>query len=660
MNKTLGFIHLFISSFLLNAQISIEAWEGYNNAQFQIIEKNEQHDAIIIFDRTYFEAKKQGSEQVEFLQTVHRKIKINSLYGLRQFNKIYLPSVTDLEYKLELVDCKIKVLKKNDKTVNVDTSQFVESSLPANNPFYYKKDGKFKMMAIGDLNIGDEIEYIFTLKSTYNYSAYYFYKADRIAFSGEFLNLEKSLFLQGKRCAIYISPYNFTNGINNKSNFNYKDGKKISLTNIQRNTNNLYSNPTIDQPYLYYSISFDYETNEKDTWESITKDFKPKRKETRNVNIFDGDRFLLTVAELNKISSKKDKFKYLLKKINLPLQEDFESYRQVENNINIAWIYAKVLSKLCKSKKIAINFHFVVSIHNGTFDPEFVSLYQFDNILVSFLDENNETYFFSLLEPYSQLNEIKKEFQGTSCFTINQDEIGKRTFKFESIPIIEKKDLIKQNISVELNNTKSDTISFYVQEELSFYGQAWIKVKPYIMDVINDTIQKELRLKEIAKDLIVSSSIIDSVSNVSYKLDSILNVFSLLYEYNFEKEITDDTQIFAIQAELFFDNDFYTPYSLRRSRIFPGYIYDSNLDYNLTLKLSNRLTWLENTLLKQKTENSIGSIETGYNQKNNEVNFLFSLRYNQIYFGPEEWNKVLSIRDDSYQFLNNNLYFRKD
>ena len=103
--------------------------------------RHAESDAVIIFDRVYYETEERGTS-VEQIETVHRKIKINSLFGLEVFNKLYIPTFEDLHYKTELLDCRVKTQKPDNRTINTDLTSLVETTLPANVPFFTRKKDK--------------------------------------------------------------------------------------------------------------------------------------------------------------------------------------------------------------------------------------------------------------------------------------------------------------------------------------------------------------------------------------------------------------------------------------------------------------------------------------------------------------------------------------
>jgi len=639
----------------IEAQINDKALENFNSSSFQDITKFDNSDVTIIFDRSYIDIRKENGLQV--YKTIHRKIKIHSLYGLENYNKLYIPIINNFKTNLEFVDCKAKVLKENKKNVTTNSDKIITTSLPANAPFFYKVKGKVRMLAIEDLNIGDEVEYIYTTKQAHDVRSFVnFYKTDRIEYTSNDYCLEKSLFIDAKKFNVKIWPYNFKNGVDRNTNFvDEENVYKVSLKNIKPSIREIYSFSYLHEPYLFYEIS-SFENNESDdTWEDFAKYFKPKRQDTKKNYILNGQSIQNALDELDTINSTKKKYQEILNKINKPIEDNFYLYENIKDDIDVAWGYAKIISKTAKKLQLPINFHFVISKKHGDLDKSLVNLYQFNTIICSFKNEQGKIDYFPLIEPYSTFNDIRKEYQQTECFTIKQDSEGKRTNEFGFIPLLEKGDFQKK-VHITLKETKPDTLKLTVNESVKFSGHSWLEVKPIISHVIRDSVKTKKRLKIFAKNQIVLSEKIDSVYNIKYskKEDS----FSFEYQYDLSKQLKSNSHYFNISPKYFFEKDFFTPYYQKSKRINKGYFtneFDTN--YYFSFENSNN-TWLENKSLKKSLSNKFGNVTSTYNDKNNIIEASIKLNFTQPEFEPQDWNEVLNLREAMYDFLNSKFYFK--
>ncbi len=645
-------VGLIFLSFSVNGQINNRSLENFNNASYQSIEERKDNDVTIIFDRTYIDVIK--GKTIEFYKTVHRKIKINSLYGLERYNKLYIPTFNDLSFKLEFVDCKVKTLKKNKSIVTTSNETMVNTTLPANTPFYYKVNGKVKMLAIKDINIGDEIEYVYTTKQVYDVESDYFYKAGKLDYGNSNFCLEKTVFIDAKKFKIKIWPYNFNNGINRKSDFSDESGYKISLKNITANTNEIYSRSNLEEPYLFYEIKSTVNRESDDTWEDFAKHFKPRRHDTKKNYILNGLSIEKALSELDTINGIREKYKDLLNKINQPIEDNFYIYEDVKDDITVALGYAKVISKTAKKLELPINFHFLVSKNHGNLDKSFVSLYQFDAIICSFINDKGITEYFPLIEPYSSLNDVKKEYQQTECFTIKQDINGGRVHNFEVIPLLKEGDFQKK-VHLTLNEIKADTLKITVQESLKYTGHSWIEIKPVLSYFVSDSLKTKKRLKSFIKSQLVINNKIDSIYNIrhSKKEDS----FTIDYQYDLSKQISSNSSYFNISPIDFFKKDFFTPYYQKNKRVYKGYFTNEfNTSYFFSFKGNN--SWKENRLLKSSINNEFGTVSSTYNYSSNKLETSVKLKLGKTEFEASNWSKVLELRETMYDFLNSKLYFK--
>ncbi|MGB6036694.1 MAG: DUF3857 domain-containing protein [Cryomorphaceae bacterium] len=658
MSRLLIFILTSLLGSAAMAQLNEEAWANYDASTYEEVENKDGSDVTIIFDRTYIYVEgfdDKVSPFVTVLKTIHRKIKINSLHGLEQFNKLYLPSFDDLYFQRKIVNCKAKTLKKDKTVIHTDTSQFVTSTLPANAPFYYKVDGEVKMLALNDVNIGDEIEYVYSYKNIYSQDPDYFYTTDHVYYGNENNCLEKSLFLSADKFQYKIWPYNFTNGMYRDSDFTYKEGMKISLADIPSLPNEIYSRDEHDEPYVKYTFS-NYFDKKEYTWEEYAKDFKASRDVKSKNTILDGQKITQAIRELGQTDGTKERFRLLLDKLNRPVEENFSSYEDVKDEIDIAYTYAQIISDGMFVLSMPVSFHFVISKKKGSIDTSFVSIRQFTNIICSFIDDDGTRYYFPLLEPYSDFNDVRADYQGTDCFTIDQNDRGKRTYSFDKIPYFDAGYYTK-DVQVKLAEVKADSLAYTIQENLVFTGNSWLDVKPFVCHALSDSAKTIRNLKRLVADQVVLSDRIDSLYNVDYTLCD--TSFSVTYTYDLEQEVKA-SEIISVAPSAFIDNDFYTPYHLRGKRLSRGYLYDEiNSKFSITFDFDGKFEWFENTLLRVDLDNAFGHVTTDYSVDNGMMNATYEIKYLRENFEPKDWPQILSLRDASFSFLNSNLYFQR-
>ena len=657
--KLLALLICFGCINVLIAQINEEANHNFEISKYEEISTGEKSDVTILYDRTYIDVgkiKQNGEIKVKNLKTIHRKIKINTLYGLQQYNKLYIKIFNDLHYNLDFVDCKVKTLKKDGEVVKMDNAEFITTTLPANAPFFYKQDGKVKMLAIKDINVGDQVEYVFTMKETIDVDPEYYYKTDRISFVNNDFCLEKSVFINADKYKIKLWPHNFGEEDTRNTDYSYNEGKKITLNHITPRSNEIYSNSRFYEPYLTYMIKKDL-TVKDDTWEDFAKYFEPSRKKTKRKFIFEGKSINDAISEIDTVIGTKEKFKFILKQINEPLQNNMFLYLGLDDKIDASWSYAQVISRAVKKMKMPINFHFVINKNYNKLDKTYVSLYQFDDIICSFIGDDNKIYYFPLFKPFSNLNDIQKEFQGTECFTIFQNEFGERTHSFDQIPEFDP-GKISKNIDVILDEIDADKIKFKIKEKLSYSGHSWINYKPLLLYLVQDSTKTDENLQRFIKEQLPVSHKVDSIYNIQFATKD--ESFSVNYEYDRELNVNNTSSIIHLRPSDFVEYTYYTPYHMRKTRLEKGYLNNEyNLDLVINFHLKDAFYWIQNDNLRKEIKNDFGKLITDFSSDDSAVSTSFSLEFKTNEFEVSEWNQILDLRDAANDYLVHKFYFKK-
>ena len=310
-----------------------------------------------------------------------------------------------------------------------------------------------------------------------------------------------------------------------------------------------------------------------------------------------------------------------------------------------------------KSLRVPLKFHFVLDKNYGTIDEGLATMTQFDNVLISFVDEKGILHYMPILEPYSNLGDVRLKFQDTKCFTITQALDGKKTFSFDKIPRLDENNRISKYFDINLKAVKDDTIFLEIKESWHITGDPWFGIRPYMLDMLKDSLKAEEDIRTLSKYLIETREQIDSTYGISYTDDS--SGFSLSYEYLMTHRISKASDIIHFQPEMFIINEYYTPFSERDQRSSPGYLFEEpHLSYTLTFNLNNKFIWIKNQLVKDVIENSIGKINSDYDQDESTLSVSFSFDYKKDQFNKTEWPQMLELRDRSYTFLSRNLYFK--
>lgn len=649
----------YCASLGVSAQISVEAWTAYNNSNFVEIKKQAEEDVVILFDRNYLVTEKRPSKYVIKVRTVHRKIQINSLYGLEQYNKLYIPLLGDRHYNLELIAFGAKVIKPDGRQVLSDSSSFEETTLPANIPFFYKRKGKVKMLAFGDVEIGDQIEYIYETKTTIERDPAYYELVDREFFSSDNYCKEKTLVFESDDYQLDIWPHNFPDGNNKQSDFEYKAGVRVMLQDIPSNSFELYANDGIDQPYINYRIGT-AENFSKESWQEIVEDFSVISPNiTGKGEFWDEKSFAEMMEDMDKEKGLEEKFRIVHQTMNKPLESNVNVLAGLEGDIDVVKGHAIRISQLAYLMQIPVEFHFVVDKSYGILDRDMISVQQFDNILISFSDENGKKHFMSLLSPFTDLDEVKEEFQQTECFTIFQSAEGKLSHSFGKIPVVGKPSKISTQVEVYVKEAHQGECTLEINNEVTFQGDSWMNLKAVVIPLLTDTSHNvdDALERFIRSELLVPDKV-DTLYIDSYTQNA--NAFRLSYSYEVEKRIYSNSEVLGFQLNQFLKNRFYTPYFSRENRRVKGYLFqEPEFEYSIKFQFE-KSSWFENLQLKNDVENEVGYFQSSHTFSAKGLELSLHFGYTTDEFEIMRWPQVLELRDKAHAFLNSNLYFLKD
>jgi len=634
-----------------------EAWKKFKFAKFEIIEEQPNSDATIIFDRSYISTNEVGNK-VEQTQIVHKKYKINSLYALEQLNKIYIRVINDLHYRSELIDVKVKAINANNDVILTDISQIVTTVLPANYNAYYKVDGNLKMLAIQGLELGNQVEIIYEVKKHYDTAPYWFYDSDEILLGDEFYCLEKSIYLESEDFEMKVLSFNEDKNYVRTREIEDKKTVSIKVKDIAPIENHFYNKPYIDRIYFRYLIAIETERNTL-TWEGIMNDLESTNSSFKRQEIFQESKLSEIREKFISIPTTKRKFQYLLESVNKSLEKNLQFYEDVKEDIDIAWANACMISTLLKKLKVPVNFHFVVNSNNGKFDRDYVTIYQFDKIFLSFTWKGQQHYF-PLLEPYSEFDEISSKYAGTDCLTIVQTGDGRQVYKFDKMPESDIRDQLDRKIEAEIVPSSNDSITLAVNETLIFEGNSYLDLKPYIKECINNKEIEEDIKDDFIKTFILTDILpiedIDSLSITGFNVDSGKVKIDVYYEIL--KQVFTKNNIFSLSPNLFVLDDFYTPFHLKKTRNSNGYLYnETDIDYEITFKSQAQMKYLISEE-ENSTENELAKVSHNINKDNGALNIDLSVSYKTEKFEKDQWGKMMDIREKCHQLLNQNIYFQ--
>lgn len=657
MNKSI-YLNIIFALLVFNQNAysqKSEAWKAIQISKY-VQNQNLEEDAVVLFDKEYhyFSGLK---ESVDYEITYHRKIKVSSFYGLDQYNKLYISTYDNDGHKIELTAIQIINLKPDGSRNVIDTSGFVETSLPGNAPFYFKKKGKVKMLAIPGLSINDELEYVYTIKHQFQIAPEYFSFSTYENFTSRNLCLKKSLYFESTDFQIQLSPFNFKNIYTTESDFKHANGQKIEMENVQPFAYEPFSSRSLDQPILYFSVD-KKELGSKSTWQDLVYIFTHKSKNNKRAEIYGQTNANALREDLLKLGSILERFKLIHQRINENIEIGFYSYEFIKDDIDIALNYAKSISFLMGKLKMPVNFHFVKDKKTGELDTAQISVNQFTNIIISFDDEFGKQHFFPILEPYSIFDEFNPNFFGTKCLTLKQNEFGEASYIFEKIPDDTLKNTILKNIEITVLEVSQDSIKFRIKKEVTLQGEGWYAIKPNVYHILKHSEDgKELK-DYFIKSESVNSGIIDSIFNFEKEASSKSFIFS--FEFVMQSQINDLYDYISFRPNLFIQDENEIPFEYRANRKLDGYLFDEPFEkISIKIHTNNLLEWLDNTSFNRSTFNEIGEIETSYLSDSDQLELKYRKGYLMDRFTKDQWPLLVDLNDHQLTFLNTLLYFKR-
>ena len=535
----------------------------------------------------------------------------------------------------------------------------VETTLPANVPFFYKKKGKYTMLAIEGIQVGDEVEYIYTIKRQWDIKPDLYYNTQKISFTNNFFCKEKSVFLNStkNKYEYKITPYNFSDGKNFNSNFKYENGYKITLNNIQKITREWFSSKYYTDPYIFIHTARQIEKN-KISWEELITDFNNKKALGKKAKIFDGlspDKIAKKISEIKGIDKK---LAFVLQKMNQPLEDNYYTFEEnIEGDIEVIWSYAQGFARICKQIEYPINIHLVVDKNYGQLKKEIISTYQFDAIYISYKNEKGKTNYIPVMLPYSKINDIKTAHFNSECLTIHQNYKGKIDYTFEHLKTQKPVNSIEKKLDIYLNFIENDSLTLDITDHVIFNKEAWINIRPQIRSIIEDTVYAKKRWYYLVENSLINHEPLDSIEDIQYSYTD--STFKISYSYTIGIPVEKHISLLSFKLKNFVYSSYKIPYAMRNKRLLKGYLIDEPMvSYSFNFSGDQQFKWIENDQFSIQLDNPLASFSSTYQKKYGLLNTQATMQYKTESFEPSEWGNIRSVNDKMNFYLQQNIYFR--
>lgn len=323
-------------------------------------EKNQ--DLITVFEKNIYEVAYDSDGQAAIYETTHTLHHVNSIKGIDQVNKVYI-SLTKVN---EEVDVKARCITPDNKVI-----YFNKSSMKSVENF--EDAGPFKIFAIDGVEVGCDVEVLYTNKKQYQVNLY-----SRVAGSSKILHFEAHI-LSPKNLVYETKGYNGLNAFKKDTTNKEKNHLVLSQDNIDKVNDERYSLGKSNVMSFISQLMYNYNKGNAKiyTWEIISKDiynsyYISESSEQKSVLKF------LEKNKISKIDGNEGKIKAIesLIKTTFEVSDNFPPENLSKsidakkiNEANVVRLYIAAF----KAMSIPFEFCLTRDRHTIRFDPKFPS-----------------------------------------------------------------------------------------------------------------------------------------------------------------------------------------------------------------------------------------------------------------------------------------------
>ncbi|MCC6584046.1 MAG: DUF3857 domain-containing protein [Chitinophagales bacterium] len=607
---------------------------------YEVLSKQEieNNDAIIIFDNEHVEysfIKGSYTSSFTITTTYHRKIRINSTNALNDFNKLYIPIPSVSKY--DISDIEGVTIHANKTTSSLNTDDVKETTLPANVPFYRKLKGKVKLFVFPGVNIGDEIEYTYTISYSTDVSANYFNDLKVNYFESEFpvksskitvtipyklnfnsFSLNTSATFQEPKTILKNQPKEYTFQLNNLSPFESED---FALESEQT-------------PGVVYQVNGSETETLSASWEDELDGFFKNIRRSTQINSE------LTVGELSKKMKSRSNFKEQLKVICDEINKVY--FTKPEEYIKSAYETAfdaqdySIYQKLAKSLDYDVNFWFVKNKKSGKLNKSFPNLEQFDDVIIEFINPvSKESGYLPLYKPLDPLNYVNYNYNNTDALRVHYLD-GNTKYAFETFKT---KNVYPENKITQSSNILILTDSGYTVKVNAARITAGEFVNKYKINAYNYKTEKEKNsLYEELKNSIIESdanTILESIELKPYNPETDQSI-TWVKNYRITDNIAPVKKFpVTLNSLLHMGSDIYSNCETRKSNAYLGFSH--KYDYTYTISTDKGDIILNDNFNKTIT-NDIGTFSSTIQKKSSnsiEIRLIFDTKTDNC--KKEQW-----------------------
>jgi hypothetical protein len=481
--KLLTYFLLF-SLFQANAQ-SLEykkyKWEAEPKLH-DINTADKEGNYTVLLDKTIVEFAYNSENQLEMFETKHTIIRLNNDKGIEAMNKVYISTASAVEE----IDLKARTITSAGKVINLNKSAIKKVD-------NYEDAGPFTIFAMEGIDVGSEIEYIYTNKRNFRLNNSVFLQTDKI-------KKNVSIDIYSPENLVYIAKgYNgfpeFTEDtIIKKKNHIYASVERIEALNDEK-----YSATQANKMRYDYQIA--YNTAKSNAriynWEQIGNNvyanlFTPTKQETKAVSK------LISKLGLVKLSSDEAKIRALeqFAKTSIVFKE-IDEYITVDKMLDIKYGNSSSLQRLYVGVANELQIPIEVVLTTDRFERKFDATFQSLNSTMEYLLYFPSIgKFLSAEDFFSRLGYPTAGLTGQKGIFIKETSIGDIKTGVTKVKNIEATDVKYTYNNLDLNITfEPESLTPIVKIKHTFMGYLAASMQATI-----PLLDKEKR-KEVEEDL---------------------------------------------------------------------------------------------------------------------------------------------------------------
>lgn len=397
-------------------------------------------------------------------EMVHRKVQVNTLYGLQDLNTLYIPTFKQLSYESELVSVEGSVIKSSGKEVPVKKENMQTTTLPANLELLYGYEGEVLQFAFEGAEIGDIIEYTYRIKYTASksYGDWEVSSTDVFASKYPIRRCEYVFDLPAKASGMF----GMANSTEKVTYEKEKNQYSIILEDVMPFNDEYYAIREQISPFLQFRVS-----SQKywyhDSWDSrMQYGFeKAKKKEY----FFGG----YTIKDLSKALEDNET---VMGKINglKRLMEDSYLHDSYATYMTYEEYYVDLgdvqqLVRLMDLLDIEVSIMFVKDKYDGPLVESYYSVSQFSDLFLRFKDESGAWHYWQVFAPFKEVDYISYPYQRTTALNVSRKE-KELEISFVEMPSMSAEQNERNKTSEVTVTREGDDLVFEVAEHIVLSG----------------------------------------------------------------------------------------------------------------------------------------------------------------------------------------------